>query len=508
MLSGVEYQFNREGDVMKCISKMIVASMLLMAAGCGASDQTAAAHVAVGNADHDTNTPVGHRRNAVHDARAERFAFVALGMQRTIYEAIQRFLGAILTGASDGDVLHVVATPDHDPIVSVTIPKGGLRTRQKNPEFAQAARKIKEFLDRAADTGASGFPSGQLDLPRMSRTVDHLRQTKGRLAIFAFGDPVYRPDPEHAWRFTDACVPSDAALRADECPFGPMDRVTFPATQGESADVYLIAPGPRWADSGEHRQGIERFYTLYVNELGGRFYGVFPDAESALNKSLRPDQSRPAGLPVMRDETYVGMWSTRQSQLRAPFEPRTTEVPITTMPAAARHELVQPPDTSGGAVPAVPQILDRFLQQVPWDRTAFSIRWFGKNAQYRDSDLDLHIRDAKSGDLELNFHNMQTDFGRLHRDVRTEIEDEDFTQWEYAEISHDRLKDLEVWIDCYKATGNLTCLVRAVWHGRMRETQIVFQVEHGDGCSDRMHRETSDAWKQVSLRGLFSGIDQ
>jgi len=432
----------------------------------------------------------------------ERFVFVASGLPQAQYETIRDFFKDVLTQSNTGDIVHVVACPSHEPIVSLEIPHGQVRVWLKDSTFAKAAKTIKEFLLRAPDLSVANCPPAQLDFPRIVRTVKQLSAGKERLTIFAFGDPVFCPDPEHAWRFTDFCVPSDAALHSEECPFGPVERVSLPKP---GAEMFLIARGAEWGDSAEHRVAIERFYGLYLNEVGGVFQGVFGDAKTAFKKSLHSHDNPSLPVAGLRADPFVGMWCTRHTQLRASFDPRATEVHIAAIPAATRRApdvQIAPPSP----LAAVPPALESYLQSLPPDNIAISIRWVALRGNRGDSqsDLDIWIRDKTSREPELNYRHMQTTFGVLFRDVQHDLDSDDFTQWEYVEIAHDRLQDLDVWIDAYRTSCDLTCIVRAGWRGEVRETQIDFQGSSGDHAGDESRRAASPAWKHLSLQELFA----
>ena len=212
------------------------------------------------------------------------------------------------------------------------------------------------------------------------------------------------------------------------------------------------------------------------------------------------------------------MWSTRQTVVRQEFEQTTEEVAIAPFPDAvpqmamrkdlvARKVPVLKP-INYETVPAGFQEVEARIANLPPNRFAISMRWnYAGKSNDRDADLDLWIADKRYSE-ELNFHNMRTDFGFLSRDIQQVMQDEqDFTLWEYVEIESDQIADLAVYVNVYRATGPVKCLLRMAWHGKILDHEFTFDVTHGDSSEGRSNRDSSPAWRQIPLTKLFGVTD-
>lgn len=440
------------------------------------------------------SSPSEHVVGAAAANATETFILIHENPPQATREGLLTFVGRVLEDAQAGDVIHFVSTPTHMRIATTEIKGTTLRARSRDPGFALAVQKFRTLLDCATPT-TDDTAGGQLDIPRIAGTVAQLRRTKHKLRVFAVGNPLYCPHSNHAWAMTGGAFPSDRSLQSKDCPFGPLERQRL---DGE-ATIFFIAAGPNWGTSAQHRLHVSRFYALYFSEIQASFAGVFSDPMAAYSRALNTAAVR-LELPPAKTPDVIGMICADQLQFRRELQLPAVEVPVCHDLMSTNTAAISPRMLPG------PAVLDDYFRDLPHEKTAIALIWNNLDGGPQDIDLDLRLTDRTRPAEEISYTNMTTSWGKLFRDVQrvTPGTDVDQSQWEYLEIAHDRLPDLEAYINTYRGVGRVSCTIRVSWRGQVRNKTIEITDLRGDSAHDQATRATSPSWKRIDLTSLFA----
>lgn len=154
-----------------------------------------------------------------------------------------------------------------------------------------AVSALMRFADKAITPGTQNHPSvtGAVRLPQLLRYVANNYAPDERLDVVVLGSPFYDDPREAAFSMAGGRFPSDAHLFASQgkTPFGA-------ANHGEllkNIHVHIGFGGERIMQSERHRYFVERFWTLYVEQLGGKltsFVGDLPTLFRRVSQSAVP----------------------------------------------------------------------------------------------------------------------------------------------------------------------------------------------------------------------------
>lgn len=412
--------------------------------------------------------------------------FYVIGSGLTVEERSrlgQALQDQIAEKARYGDVLTIIAAPQHAHVATFVVPEGSRNTRLRHKAIRQQLPALMKFLETISDSG-----EGQVQLPSLAATVRSLRRTVYPCRIVVVGSPRYVDPRQPAWAMHEPYIPTDASIGAAQTPF--TTETTFPA----DTLVHWLTQKQAEASDPLHREATHRFNRLFVQELGGTLLAITPDVEIAFNFSTPTEAERlqkEPGSPGMRRVTV------QFAQPTPPAEAAPVEVPLfepvrPVTPSLPAPPVAQAPEPPVQARPAdaAQSVLD--IAQANKDTTAIAITWQCVDSQ---CDIDLHIR-SKGHAEEMNFSQKITAFGELYRDVQTggpvAHSSSDFTGWEWARIDHPRTGDLTVMLHTYRASAPVQ--VQVIWvAGGVRKEQR-FQLPALRGSN-----QDPAAWKQLSF---------
>ncbi len=399
---------------------------------------------------------------------AEHFVFVADGISGERREAaLEDFARLYTTLALPGEPIHLVRTPSHEHVVSVVVPRGDANIRLRD---GMGLEKVHTFF--AEETGSK---SSQVDMPQIATKVAELRTTNLPPRITLVGDPCYNM-PQHAgFAMTDHMVPTDGSLESPVSPFFE-GVVHFPA----GTQVVWVTDSAEWGSDSIHREYVSRFLRLFFQTYGAELCRLTSDAESGFR--FTPSQFE--GVVDPRDDG-VGAWNTKRSSERR-F--------IASGPSPAVMIERSPDDTNAAMINELLMTAEAQPELI-----VLAINWQSPDPT---SDIDMHVVDVTTGE-ELFFLQKTTSFGKLFRDVRcsgnTEDDADVLGKWEAAQINHDRLSDLRLWLHSYSATAPSTVRVIAVWRGERKEALVEMPPSTGDPGQDGDRRTAG--WRRISLGG-------
>ncbi|MCC6508177.1 MAG: hypothetical protein IT423_03665 [Pirellulaceae bacterium] len=395
------------------------------------------------------------------DEPLEYFFFVADGLPMELRSELRQAIAQLIARGKAGSTIHLIRTPDHAAIASFELGEGTVAQRMRQRALQKVLPEINAFL---SDT--SPVPEDfrcQLGLPRLLDSYWSLKQTPLLSRIILIGDPVYH-DPENPiWSFRGGKYPSDATINASTSTL-PMKRM---GRQPLASDIPVVwIANDAFGVDQLHHDALTRFYTLlFAKSLGGQLSFFGRTVASAMQPSLdvglaTPDEFFPDGFPQMlRVPTVVEV-------------PKPTDSPAT-------------PDNIN------PQAALESARRDP-TQTAIAINWTSDDPL---TDVDIRLS-VKGQPGELNFTNMNTDFGRLLRDVRRpgSLSDANRDNWEVAVIKHDNMADLIFWLNLYEGQAPSAIKIILVHRGKESSQTAAFPPIQGDRALASLFRKMSPAW--------------
>lgn len=156
---------------------------------------------------------------------------------------------------------------------------------------------LKRFADKSVMPGSENHPSvsGALRLPQLLRYVANNFNHSGRLDVIVLGSPFYDDPREPAFSMAGGRFPSDGHLFASQgkTPFGAAGQ------SGLLKNIHVhIGYGSDSIMQGDrHIYFVQRFWTLYVEALGGRlgsFIGDVPTLFRAVSNNTSTAVTPPA----------------------------------------------------------------------------------------------------------------------------------------------------------------------------------------------------------------------
>jgi len=404
----------------------------------------------------------------------EWFIFVAAGLPSSVMSPVGKELQTLIgTTARTGDVVHVVLTPTHQPISTITVPHGTRRTRLRKPAVLNEFRRLAEVF-RSETDGADT----QLQVPVIPATVRALRATDSPVRVILVGDPLYDDPLQQGWSMIGGYVPTDTSIKDPRSPFRTVHSL-------EDTEISWLTPSSNWGADHGHREAVIRFYRLFFQEHGAQLLRFTVDSQAAFNarggtqfsEPLVADASEASGMK------YVALVTARGDN-----------------EAGKEHEIevivpeLQPLENAPEQVQEVIREAEKSSDEI-----LLAINWASADPH---SDLDLWIR-SKGADEEMNFTRMQTSFGELIRDVRhagsVAGDGADFQKWEMARITHNRLTDITLWLNAFNTNSPVSVRLITVWNGRRGDHVFEWNVSQGDMGHNASQRGASNAWRQIAL---------
>lgn len=444
-----------------------------------------------------THSSRAHQENSASDNKAtgnhEWFVFLTHGLPEQVLTDVKVQLQSVIADvAREQDVVHVISAPDHRPIASLAIPRGDSRTRLRHPESKRQLQRIGRFLQATRDEQAH-----QLQIPAIPATVLSLRRTGYPAQIVLVGDPIYHDPRQTGWSMVDGFVPTDASVTSPICPFGS-GVATFP----EQTEITWLTPTSTWGADHLHQSAVTRFYQIFFRQNGGHLARITADTTSAfslagtrLNDEIEADVSGPAKMRLVSVESTrpdvepvvntIG-YETNQQRVAGSSDRQT--VP------AEQHE---PQGTRD--VPDDVEVLLEEAEHTP-NRMTFALNWESEDAR---CDLDMYLADSRAPE-ELSFRTDETPFGHLLRDVQHSGSidgGEDFAKWEVAEVNHDQLREMQLWINVYKTTRAARARLIVIWKSQRREISFEFATTTGNKGAEPRSNEAM--WRRIDLVSMF-----
>ncbi|GJL75956.1 hypothetical protein [Nitrosomonas sp.] len=148
----------------------------------------------------------------------------------------------------------------------------------------EAVAALKRFADRAVMPGSEGHPAvaGAVRLPQLLRYVANNFNHDGRLNVIVLGSPFYDDPKEPAFSMTNGRFPSDGHLFASQgkTPFGAAGQSGLL----KNITLHIGYGSDRIMQGDRHGYFVKRFWTLYMEALGGKLGGFVADVPTLFRR--------------------------------------------------------------------------------------------------------------------------------------------------------------------------------------------------------------------------------
>lgn len=159
----------------------------------------------------------------------------------------------------------------------------------KNPKARlgvnrKAVTALKRFADQSVTPGGEGHPSlsGAVRLPQLLRYVANNFVRSGSLDVIILGSPLYDDPKEPVFSMAGGHFPSDGHLFASQgkTPFG----ATGHSGLLKNVHVHIGYDNDNIMRGDRHAYFVKRFWTLYVEALGGKLGGFVGDVPTLFRR--------------------------------------------------------------------------------------------------------------------------------------------------------------------------------------------------------------------------------
>ena len=257
----------------------ITIAYLLLACGCDSDQQVETAL---------QNSPIAITSTRAPEA-FEVFVFMAPSARSTVRKELENLALSDLPG---GSVFHLIETPEHRVIASVTVPHGSPTTRVKSRRFQQQYSAAADYFQKQSKPDSTA----QLGLPAISDTVLSLRRTSLECRVILCGSPIYDDSSEPTFTMSTGLFPSDGLIGHAHSPW--VVEPAFPV----GTKISWLVPSNRFGANAKHRKGVARFNRLYLKLLGGHLVRLTPAPDLAFsfaNPHLNNDIAKRDEAPAM-----------------------------------------------------------------------------------------------------------------------------------------------------------------------------------------------------------------
>lgn len=379
-----------------------------------------------------------------------------------------------------GDSLSVYNATERKRLASIVVPEetGYNNLRLKQNAFGGELRKLAPFLeslDKPAPLSANIF------FPQFLRefantTLPGLPDKSAELLVV--GSAKYHDDREPRYTMLEGHFPSDGFLATDDTasPYGASNR------RGSLAgvNVHFCTTDDDWIDD-VHRQRVERFWSLYVRELGGKLATFTNDLNVCTQRFVEKVTATP-------EEFAVDPAQTKPEMLRIV---RSTEREQQSGPAVERNE--------GAAFMGNDATISSQPPEEQSGPAKIGIRW-----ACGACDIDLYARASQQAAF-LYFANQVTPEGRHNKDWRNSPDVEN--QYEYIDFTTPvDINNLEIYLHFYRGRqeGGAGGVVRLWFNGKVYEQPFHIAAARGDRQARKRPDQIAlgDEWVKVNVAEL------
>lgn len=168
-----------------------------------------------------------------------------------------------------------------------------------------AVAALRRFADKSVVPGGKGHPSvpGAVRLPQLLRYIANHFTPETRLEVIVLGSPFYDDPKDPAFSMAGGRFPSDGHLFASQgkTPFGAANHSGLL----KNIHMHIGYGSDRIMQGDRHRYFVQRFWTLYIEMLGGQlnsFVGDVPTLFRAVSNHTKTASPVHDFRPVRSDK--------------------------------------------------------------------------------------------------------------------------------------------------------------------------------------------------------------
>ena len=170
-------------------------------------------------------------------------------------------------------------------IAKFVVPAG--KDYQSSQARIKANKGFTAQLGRFIQSAKPAMHLAQLNIPKVLRVAaKHHKEQEKPLRVLLVGSGFYDDPKEPVFSMLGGMIPSDTHILASrrKSPFGTKEQ------QGmlEGIEITMAWPADMPLLHDQHQYWLERFWTLYIERMGGRLLGVTQDAAMFLSQPLKP----------------------------------------------------------------------------------------------------------------------------------------------------------------------------------------------------------------------------
>lgn len=394
---------------------------------------------------------------------------------------IEALISSAFVATKPGDTLSVYNAGSRQRLAYLSVPDNPSYDNQrlKQKTFAGELQAVRPLLEGMKSTASA--PPSNIGLPQFLREIANsaLPTFPGKQAeVLVVGSAKYHDEREPQFSMIDGYFPSDGHLLAndDQSPFGVANR------QGSLAgvNVHLCSTDTDWIDD-VHRQRVERFWSLYVRQMGGTLASFTPDLKVCAQRFV--DKVNETAEQFVVDPTQ-----TKAEMLRITRPPGEAASPAEPAPAVPSGDQFMNPGIDIADEPPINIV----------GPAKIGIRW-----PCDACDIDLYARAGPGSDF-LYFANQLTKEGRHNKDWR---ESPDNEQYEYIDFPQPiDLNKLDIYVHFYRGqmAGGVNGAVRLWFDGRVYEMPFKIQSERGNQKANKRpdRLQLGEQWVAIDARKL------
>jgi hypothetical protein len=399
---------------------------------------------------------------------------VAPDLPASARETLGRRVAAQLYEGEPGTRVTVFDAGRMDTVADVTLTGSSLRLRyQRNsPAIVATLNCIRSA------TNAGRVFNVPLVLDHIGREVRPANASILLLGPLLYGNP---KEPSFAM---SAGWPSDGHLSAGK------ERSIFSTVERshvlDHISVNWLVTDADAVMNESHREGVVRFWSLFIGSQGGSLASVSPET-SAVFAAARTGRRVPV-MPTEPDprDSLVVMHSRRIDVPSQDSRVKTATNIIFLTNSVTMTNVVREAS---------------LIPRVGPGKAGIAIVWGAGSKSNAPVDLDLYVFVPRDG-TELFYRNTRSAHGRYYRDIRQSLpaQDADWkSMWEFVELEGDQMPP-EIWINLFSGTGPVSGEVRIQHLGQERVIPFSVQAVAGNYGANVVGRERDPRWVKVRLQ--------
>ncbi|MGL4438017.1 MAG: hypothetical protein ACRCUE_01985 [Bosea sp. (in: a-proteobacteria)] len=403
-------------------------------------------------------------------------------------KALETAISTVFTGMRPGDTLGVYNAPERQRLAQINLPTDQVQTNQRLRVklFGAQLAPIGAFMTAASTAAATPHPSN-IGFPQFLRELGNtvMPTMPGKtLEVAVIGSAKYDDKREPKFSMLYGHFPTDGHFRVDDTvsPYGTANR----ANTLKGATIHFCITDKEWIDD-LHRQRVQRFWTLYVEQLGGKLATFTNDLALCTQRLLAKNTDGGERYTVDPRQTKAEMLRIVRGSNR------TSEAPTAAPPQVATFE-------QGGRFMDQGVVLSTTPPASSIGRVKIGIRW-----DCSTCDLDLYARASAAAPF-LFYDNQISAEGRHQKDWRNSPDAE--KQHEYIDLPRPvDLNNLEVYLHFYegRSPGGARGVLRIWIEGKVYEQVFVIPATTGNQRgSFRPDLMRGPEWARVDVRQVVS----